>query len=407
MRFYPADPDIATVFNRIQDGDIDLQPDFQRGEVWQVAKQQRLVDSILRGWIVPPILVIANIGSTLQVLDGQQRLASIRDFKLGIFRIDGRIEPASASMQSLNGLKYSELPPDVQKRFDRTTIRIFEVSDFTPEEPAEIFFRLNQPTPLTGAEKRNAFFGPARSQIKSLVAEFEKQLEAAEILGFNNSRMAYDEVIGRFVCTLEVGSLTKKITASVVDDLYRRDFPVKDAILNQLGTSLNLLTRIAGRSFAKRKRLPEGKPKLTRATVHSWLLFLTRFETIEHEDHIDKLTDFFIYFEKLRQTIVTGEPFPEIAYSREKLPNDLIIGHVFVFNDRASSRVNDVSSVVLRDLILWTLWTYLTEGKLGRCRDFSYNSLVDQISFAPETMNDPNELYLIELSEQLTWGKGF
>jgi hypothetical protein len=145
-------------------------------------------------------------------------------------------------MLSLNGLTYAELPPDVQKRFDRTTIRIFEVSDFTPEEPAEIFFRLNQPTPLTAAEKRNAFFGPVRSQIKTLVGEFEKQLEAAEILGFNNSRMAYDEVIGRFVCTLEVGSLTKKITASVVDDLYRRDFPVSNDILDRLGRSLNQLT---------------------------------------------------------------------------------------------------------------------------------------------------------------------
>ncbi len=407
MRFYPADPDIATIFNRIQDGDIDLQPDFQRGEVWQVPKQQRLVDSILRGWIVPPILVIANTGSILQVLDGQQRLASIRDFKLGNFRIDGRIAPISESMLALNGLTYAQLPPEVQKRFDRTTIRIFEVSDFTPEEPAEIFFRLNQPTPLTAAEKRNAFFGPVRSQIKSLIGEFEKKLEAAEILGFNNSRMAYDEVIGRFVCTLEVGSLTKKITASVVDDLYRRDFPISSEVLDKLGWSLTALTQIAERSWNKRSRLQSNKLRLTRATVHSWLLFLTRFESPFNGESLEELTDFFIYFEQLRQALVSGDPLPSREFSWDSSPLETILGHLLVFNDRASSRVNDVSSVVLRDLVLWIVWTNLTRGELGGCTDSSYAMLQEQLAFASDSTIDPNELYLLELAEHLSWGQGF
>lgn len=404
MRFYPADPDIATVFNRIQDGDIDLQPDFQRGEVWQIPKQQRLVDSILRGWIVPPILVISNVGTTLQVLDGQQRLASIRDFKLGKFRIDGHIAPLSDSILYLDGLTYAELPPDVQKRFDRTTIRIFEVSDFSPEEPAEIFFRLNQPTPLTAAEKRNAFFGPVRSQIKSLVGEFEHQLAATDILGFNNSRMAYDEVIGRFVCTMEVGSLTKKITASVVDDLYRRSYPVSNKILHRLGNSLNLLTQIAELSCIDRSLLSSWKPRLTRATFHSWLLFLTR---LEGQNNIYTLTEFFVYFEQLRQALASGDSLPTKAPSWTNRTSDINLGPLFVFNDRASSRVNDVSSVVLRDLILWLFWTDLTQGKLGYCTDSGYSMLADHVLFAPETLQEPDEFHLVELSEHLSWGQGF
>lgn len=405
MRFYPADPDIATVFNRIQDGDIDLQPDFQRGEVWQVPKQQRLVDSILRGWIVPPILVVVSPGSTLQVLDGQQRLASIRDFKLGLFRIDGRIAPPSNSILALNGLTYAELPTDVQKRFDRTTIRIFEVSDFTPEEPAEIFFRLNQPTPLTAAEKRNAFFGPVRNQIKILVSKFEHQLEAAEILGFNNSRMAYDEVIGRFVCTLEVGSLNKKITASVVDDLYRREFPVSNIVLNRLGKALDLLTQISQKSLILRNQTPSFKPKLTRATVHSWLLFLTRFESYDAQLSIDALTNFFVYFEQFRQAHINNDSLPDSGSLLEKQSNSIIYAQLFVFNDRASSRVNDVSSVMLRDLILWMAWANLTHGKYGYCSDPSFPKLIEQLSFNPQAIFEPNELYLIDLSEYLSWGR--
>ena len=60
MRLLPSDPDVETIVGRIKNGDIDLQPEFQRGEVWSKLKKQRLIDSILRDWHVPPIHVIEN-----------------------------------------------------------------------------------------------------------------------------------------------------------------------------------------------------------------------------------------------------------------------------------------------------------------------------------------------------------
>lgn len=64
---------------------MDLQPDFQRGEIWTIQKKQKLIDSILRGWKIPPIHVIHNAQSVDEVLDGQQRLAAIRDFLTILF----------------------------------------------------------------------------------------------------------------------------------------------------------------------------------------------------------------------------------------------------------------------------------------------------------------------------------
>ena len=60
MRLLPSDPDIETIVSCIKSGDIDLQPDFQRGEVWSMTKKQRLIDSVLRDWHEPPIHVIEN-----------------------------------------------------------------------------------------------------------------------------------------------------------------------------------------------------------------------------------------------------------------------------------------------------------------------------------------------------------
>ena len=52
--------DLETVVLRIKEGDINLQPDFQRGEVWSDLKKKKLIDTILRGWKVPPIHMIVG-----------------------------------------------------------------------------------------------------------------------------------------------------------------------------------------------------------------------------------------------------------------------------------------------------------------------------------------------------------
>jgi len=62
---------------------------------------------------------------------------------------------------------------------------------------------------------------------------------------------------------------------------------------------------------------------------------------------------------------------------------------------------------VLRDLILWLFWTDLTQGKLGYCTDSGYSMLTDHVLFAPETLQEPDEFHLVELSEHLSWGQGF
>jgi hypothetical protein len=212
MKLHPSDPDIQTIVARIKSGDLDLQPDFQRGEVWSIAKKRRLIDSILRDWHVPPVHVVVDANGRQVVLDGQQRLVSIRDFVDGEFTVDGATEPHDEAIEKLNGLTYQKLPRDTRRAFDQFTIRVFRLTDYSPEEPGELFFRLNQMTYLTAAEQRNAFFGPVRQQIKQLVQLLEEN-QWSSIIGFSNRRMAYDDVLAKLLCTLEVGTLAKKISA--------------------------------------------------------------------------------------------------------------------------------------------------------------------------------------------------
>ncbi len=222
MHLTPSDPDIATLHRKIRQGRLDLQPNFQRGEVWGKAKKQRLIDSILRGWHIPPIHVIQVPNSDKQeVLDGQQRLAAIRDFLEGDYPINGNLDPVEKHIMELDGLSWDELPDEVAGKVEDFTIRLLTISDYKPGEPGELFYRLNQPTNLTSAEQRNAYFGEARQQVKDLSERMVELGYNREILGFSNSRMAYDDVISKFLLTLEHGTLKKKITANSVTARYR------------------------------------------------------------------------------------------------------------------------------------------------------------------------------------------
>jgi hypothetical protein len=402
MRFFPAEPDIATIFGRIMAEDIDLQPDFQRGEVWTQSKQQRLVDTILRGWVIPPILLIKSETSALQqVLDGQQRLAAIRDFKLNKFPVDGRIQPLSAHVKAMHGRFYADLPPDVAKLFDRTTLRIYEIADFEPEEPAEIFFRLNQPTTLTSAEKRNAYLGPVRSQIRELADSIDKANDIQQIVGFTNSRMAYDDVLARVACALEFGTLRRKITASAVQEMYRRKAPLAEGVESRLEMALNLFLNASMAEL----HTTGFVAKHNKATMFSWILFFARLDRNANADEAFRFYRSFEFTRNRDAKLLLSDVLDGVKPALRMRASPLL----HVFSDRATSRVGDVSSILLRDIILWIIWDRFTSGLEGGCTDPSYSMLttskveLDSL-YRGRIEGDTEEVLLLEFADSINWG---
>jgi hypothetical protein len=109
--------EIETLYNRIKNHDVNLQPDFQRGEVWSTQKKKKLIDSILRGWKIPPIHFVLGENAVDEVLDGQQRLVSIRDFIDNEISIDGYLTPLDNNIQGYHGMYYKDLPDAIQRKF--------------------------------------------------------------------------------------------------------------------------------------------------------------------------------------------------------------------------------------------------------------------------------------------------
>nr|WP_186019452.1 DUF262 domain-containing protein [Burkholderia gladioli] len=327
----------------------DIQGEFQRREVWTIPKKQRLIDTILRGWQMPSIhLLRSREYGPMTVLDGQQRLVAIRDFMGGAFRVNGEISPVNAVTSSLDGLAYSQFPGSAKRAFSDYIIPVVFVDDYSPEEVAELFYRLNQGTRLTAAEHRNAFHGPVGKQIKDIAQEFVKLSGDDSYPGFSNLRMAYDDVLAHLANTLIEGTLWSRVNSSSVTEMYKSDHPLPRRIVRALTGAIH--------TFAPVLRDKHRDIKFGKASIYSWLLFSVRANSsgLIPPDSIPSFVD---DFESARQGAMSGfsnRQFYEIT-SKPQYQKLLEI-----FNKRCSSRITETSSVVLRDLAIWIFFAVMT-----------------------------------------------
>jgi len=333
VKLQRSDPEIDTLVSRIRKDELDLQPEFQRGEIWDLKRRQRLIDTVLRRWYVPAVHIVETTDGEV-VLDGQQRLAAIRSFYDDEFVIDGEIEPRSEEIARLGGLKYSQLDPSAQRAIGRFVIPVITLSDYDPAEPNELFFRLNQSYNLTPPEKRNALHGIARDQVKTLVREFEAMgLLAAKAIGFNNNRLAYDDIVSRACVSLELNTLRKHINNAVVEDIYRQQEGFDEEVLDALSRG--------GRALLQQIQEAPERIKFNKGTLQTWLVYGSwaprQTDTLPSQ--------LLSTFERLRLAVRRGDP-EALSLSR---PLHSILG---LYDDRASYRVTDVSSVLIRDLAI-------------------------------------------------------
>lgn len=130
---------------------MNLQPEYQRRQVWDRAKRSRFIESLLMNLPVPPVFLYEPEYSRYEVMDGQQRLYSIMSFYENRLKLTGL-----EHWPELNGKHYAELPVKVQRGIDRRRISAVVLqSNARGADDDElrriVFERLN-----TGGQKLNA-----------------------------------------------------------------------------------------------------------------------------------------------------------------------------------------------------------------------------------------------------------
>ena len=137
---------------------INLRPEYQRRLRWTAAQKSKLIESLLLNIPVPPVFFYETDAAQYEVMDGQQRLNTIRDFFAGDFSLRGL-----TVLKPLNGLRYAKCPPRIKRTLDRASISAIVLLMESESEQAEtgefsitdirrlVFDRLN-----TGGRQLNA-----------------------------------------------------------------------------------------------------------------------------------------------------------------------------------------------------------------------------------------------------------
>jgi len=79
---YSRDWTVETITNQIGQGNIDLNPRFQRRNAWNDQKRSRLIESLIVGIPIPEIVLAEDTEKrkAFLVIDGKQRLLTIAGY---------------------------------------------------------------------------------------------------------------------------------------------------------------------------------------------------------------------------------------------------------------------------------------------------------------------------------------
>jgi Protein of unknown function DUF262 len=188
---------IDILISRLEENEINLAPDFQRkAGIWRDDAQSRLIESILIRIPLPAFYMDATDDDKWVVVDGLQRLTTLRRFAISKeLRLTGL-----EFLSQLNGKSYDELPRNFQRRIKETQVTAFLITRGTPDEVKfTIFRRINTGgKPLSPQEIRHAL---NQGQITPKLADLANtdEFKRAVAYGVSDDRMEDRELVLRFM----------------------------------------------------------------------------------------------------------------------------------------------------------------------------------------------------------------
>lgn len=261
-----ADLTVSSLHSYLANGKLEI-PEFQRGYVWTRTQASRLIESLIIQCPIPVVYFSQSPDNKLIVIDGNQRLLSIKLFLNDAFELQGL-----TTYPELNGLIWSTLDPRFRDHINNRTIRCITILREThPQIKFDVFERLN-----TGSVKLNAQelrhginHGPLMESLDRL-SKNESWKRAAGIR--KDTRMKGAELILRFYAFRHNRANYQKPLASFLDQFSSQHKNIDQAIIlvweADFQRVISLIDQMLGR-FAFRL----FEPDLTSTTGFNSALF--------------------------------------------------------------------------------------------------------------------------------------
>lgn len=151
-----VDKSTSDLFRMIVEGELNLQPEYQRKFVWDKKTMSKFIESLLLSIPIPTIFLAENNDDSFEVIDGQQRLTTIFAFMKS--KLDGdEIEKLPETLKDLEALTLSGLETlqqynkksyddmnEMQRKFNNVSLPMVIIKkDSTEDIKYDIFSRIN------------------------------------------------------------------------------------------------------------------------------------------------------------------------------------------------------------------------------------------------------------------------
>ncbi|MDE8032840.1 DUF262 domain-containing protein [Erysipelothrix rhusiopathiae] len=208
-----VDKSTSDLFRMIREGELILQPSYQRSFVWDQKIMSRFIESLLLGIPIPTIFLSENGDSTLDVIDGQQRLTTLFAFmkpSLSASEVDSLNPKLSKDITGLklrgletladfNKSTINDLDQAIRRKFNNVSLPIVIVQKDSSEDiKFDIFSRINQGSvKLNEQELRNVMYRGTLMDALNCVAEDTIVTEVFGNRPVLKKRFGFQEIILR------------------------------------------------------------------------------------------------------------------------------------------------------------------------------------------------------------------
>ncbi|MEN9864468.1 MAG: hypothetical protein RL748_58 [Pseudomonadota bacterium] len=195
INIQPRTDSLRNLMDRLKHNEIDMDTAFQRRtDLWNNAQMSRLIESILIRFPMPPFYFDATNDEKWLVIDGLQRLSTIRKFALA-----GELQLTNMEyLKELNGKRFMDLERQYARRIDEYPVSLYLILPGTAVEVKySIFRRINTGgLTLTAQEIRHAMASPRE---RKFLHELTQNNHLLATMGNQSRRMADQELVLRFL----------------------------------------------------------------------------------------------------------------------------------------------------------------------------------------------------------------
>lgn len=317
----PFDPDkidvktrnmtLDLILKRIEQSEIDMMPDFQRrAGIWDRRRKAQLIESLLLRIPLPVFYMAANENESWSVVDGLQRLTTLKDFILdGSFALDGL-----EFLSEFNGMTYDKLGRQMQRRILETELTLHVIQPGTPAAVMiNIFKRINTGgMPLSSQEIRNALLQGRSTRVLKELSE-STAFKRATSNKIRDERMADRECVLRFAAfwlitpSKYVGGELDSVLVKTMKQINNWDDAAEENLKRAFQRAMDGAYRIFGKyAFRKFYGKQFGLSPINKALFEVWSVLIANLTDEQIETLVARKEK---VFEKLAAIMLSDYSF--------------------------------------------------------------------------------------------------